>query len=311
MDEQRIRRVVLAALVASAATASLAWGEDAQSDNDAESRRLMAIVHAEHPQTGDVAIPAASVTLHLGRRYYFLGADEAKRVLKEWGNPPDAAEGVLGMVFPAGSTPFDQDEWGGVITYEPVGYISDRDANKTDYQKYVEEAHAGEDADNAERKKAGFGAVHLVGWAQPPSYDKTNHTMIWARDLQFADHRDGDTLNYAVRVLGRRGYLSINVVTAMSELARIRPEAAGLAAATSFHPGSAYADFQPDADKQAAYGVAGLVAAGVGVAAAQKLGVLAAVALFAKKFIAVIVAAGAALAARAKRLFKKGPDAPA
>lgn len=42
-----------------------------------------------HPQTGDVRVPEAKAVLHLGDRYYFLPAADAKRVLTEvWGNPP-------------------------------------------------------------------------------------------------------------------------------------------------------------------------------------------------------------------------------
>lgn len=55
-----------------------------------------------HPATGDVAIGPAEAELHPGRDYYFLPAAEAKEVLTDaWGNPPDAVNNVLGMVFPS------------------------------------------------------------------------------------------------------------------------------------------------------------------------------------------------------------------
>ena len=284
----------------------------AQGDTGVAARRaeLEKILRSQHPQGGDIHVPGTDATLHLGSRYYFLKADEAKQVLVAWGNPPDSAKGVLGMVFPAGATFLDRDTWTGVVTYDPAGYVNDEDADKANYQKLLDQAREGEDADNEQRKKDGFAGAHLVGWAQPPSYDKARHYMIWARDIRF-DGEDTDTLNYDVRVLGRRGYLSLNVVTSMDKLPQIRTEAAQLASVAAFDPGAAYGDYQPGGDKKAEYGIAGLVAAGIGVAAAQKLGLLAVVALFAKKLIVLIVAGGAALAARFKRLFGKKPSAPA
>lgn len=274
----------------------------------AHKAELEKILHSQHPG-GDIHVPRTNATLHLGSRYYFLTADEAKLVLAAWGNPPASADGVLGMVFPAGTTFVDQEGWTAVVTYEPAGYVSDQDADKADYQKLLDQAREGEDADNAQRKKDGFAGSHLVGWAQPPSYDKAHHYMIWARDIRF-DGEQVDTLNYDMRVLGRRGYLSLNVVTGMDKLPQIRAEAAQLASVATFDPGAAYGDYQPGGDKKAEYGIAGLVAAGIGVAAAQKLGLLAVIAVFAKKLIVLIVAAGAALASRFKRLFGRKPRAP-
>jgi uncharacterized membrane-anchored protein len=152
--------------------------------------------------------------------------------------------------------------------------------------------------------------MHLIGWAQPPAYDKAHHYLVWARDIRFGAE-DEDTLNYDVRVLGRRGVLSVNVVSGMSQLAQIRADAAKLAAAATFDPGSAYADYKPGTDHKAEYGIAGLVAAGLGLAAAKKLGLLALIAVFGKKLVVVIAAAFAWLATRFKRLLRKEPSAPA
>jgi uncharacterized membrane-anchored protein len=309
MFKFRLAGMAFAGVLVCGAFAGAALAGDAQASDPAESQRLEGVLRSQHPQWGDVSVPTANATLHLGKRYYFLKADEAKQVLTEWGNPPASAEGVLGLVFPAGTTFLDRG-WAGVITYEQAGYVNDEDADQADYQKLLDEMHKGEDAENAERKRSGFHSVHLVGWAQPPSYDKARHQMIWAQDLQFGgvDHH---TLNYDVRVLGRRGYLSVNVVTSMDQLAEVRPAAAQLASAVSFDPGSTYADYDPGHDKKAEYGMMGLVAAGLGLAAAKKLGLLAAILVFAKKGVVLILAAGAAVVARVKRLFKKEPSAPA
>ena len=258
-----------------------------------------------HKQTGDVAIPQAHATLHLGDRYYFLPADEARAVLtKVWGNPPDDA--VLGMVFEKNATIFDQ-VWSAVVTYEDTGYVPDKDAKSQDYDTVLENMRSGEPSVNASRQKGGYPTIHLVGWAQQPSYDPASHSLIWARDLQFSDSK-ADTLNYDVRLLGRKGVLSLNMVSDMTHLSDVRMAAADFGKAASFEAGSAYADYDKSIDKTAEYGLAGLVAAGAGIVVAKKLGLLAILLGF-KKFILIgIVAIGAAMRRWWGKIFHRNRD---
>lgn len=242
-------------------------------------------------KTGVIALPGASAQLDLGTRYYFLGPEDSKRVIEgPWGNPKGTADGVMGMVFPTGMTPLDADGWGAVVTYLNSGYVADKDARTTDYDKVLGQMREGEDQENEDRKKQGFPTTQLVGWGQPPSYDAAHHALIWARDIRFGDQKE-DTLNYDVRVLGRKGVFSLNIVSTMSQLPQIRTAAADLEQTASFTPGARYADFKPGSDKTAEYGLAGLILAGAGLVAAKKIGLLAIGLLFFKKFIAVIVAA--------------------
>ena len=238
-------------------------------------------------------------TFHLADRYYFLGADEAKKVVIDaWSNPPDSADGVLGMIFPKGK-PF-ADSWGAVISYDPAGYVSDKDAKSADYDKLLVQEQKGEDDLNQQRKKSGFPSMHLVGWAQQPTYDPVSHSEVWARRIQFSG-QGVDTLNYDTRILGRRGVLSVNIVSDMSHLDEARAAANDLARTAGFDAGSRYEDFK-DGDQKAAYGVAGLVAAGLGLAAAQKFGLFALILLFAKKAFVLIAVAFAWVASKFRRL---------
>jgi uncharacterized membrane-anchored protein len=165
----------------------------------------------------------------------------------------------------------------------------------------LKQLQSGEDEINAKRKEEGYPAQHLVGWAQPPSYDAASHSVIWAQNIAFDGQAD-NSLNYDVRMLGRKGVLSLNMITAMSKLAETRADAETLARSADFTPGARYADFK-SGDDTAGYGIAGLVAAGLGVVAIKKLGLLAVILVFAKKFLVLIVAAFAALGARFRKLF--------
>ncbi len=287
--------VLAAPAIANAESSSLTPEQQQELD------RFRDIYRSEHPKTGDVPLAAANATLHLGDRYYFLDAADAKRVLIEaWGNPPGSADGVLGVVFPKDKTFLDS--WGAVVTYDSVGYVSDKDAKSANYDKVLQQSRDDEDKGNQERAKSSAPPIHLVGWAQAPTYDPASHSEVWARDLKFGDQKV-DTLNYDTRILGRRGVLSLNLVSTMDELALARAAANDLAHSASFDPGSRYADFSEGQDKKAAFGVAGLVAAGLGVAAAQKFGMLAILLLAAKKGAVVLVAAFAWLSTRFRKFF--------
>jgi uncharacterized membrane-anchored protein len=270
----------------------------------AEVEKFEKLLASLHPVHGDVPIPGAAATLHLGENYYFLDAADAKRVLTEgWGNSPDATQGVLGMVFPKGMT-FLDDTWGAVITYQSDGYVSDSDAKTADYDKLLTSMRQGEDDENKARKDKGFDPIHLVGWAQAPSYDPTHHAVIWARELQFGD-LPNHTLNYDVRELGRRGVLSVNIVDKMSHLAAIRPAAEAIEQIATFDPGARYTDYQAGVDKKSAYGIAGLIAAGAGVVLAQKLGLIGIILLFLKKGAIIVIAAFSGALAWVRNFFTR------
>lgn len=109
--------------------------------------------------------------------YFYLGETDSQRMLTQvWGNPPDTASGVKGMIMPAAKTPLD-DTWAAVVTYDDDGYVSDEDAKKTDYGEMLKSMQEGAVQANEERVKAGFGSIRIVGWASPPYYDAATHKL--------------------------------------------------------------------------------------------------------------------------------------
>lgn len=257
------------------------------------------------PQSGTIQVPGAHASLKLGDSYYFLPAADAKRVLTEgWGNPPDSVTNVLGMVFPKGRTSYDG-AWGAVITYDDTGHISDEDAAEQDYDQVLADMKAGEEESNKAAREAGYSGSVTVGWAQAPTYDATSKTLIWARNIKF-DGQDHNTLNYDVRSLARTGVLSMNMVDSMDHLPVVKAAAEDLAKTVQLSAGQRYADYDPSTDATAEYGLAGLVAAGAGVAVAKKLGLVGILLLILKKGFVFILAGAAAAWAWFKRRTGKG-----
>ena len=76
----------------------------------------------------------------------------------------------------------------------------------------------------------------------------------------------GHTLNYSIRVLGRRGVLVLNAVANMNQLPAIRHQTQTVLAAVDFNEGHRYTDYLPGTDKAAAYGITGLI---IGATAAK------------------------------------------
>jgi uncharacterized membrane-anchored protein len=244
-------------------------------------------------QQGDIVLPGSIATLKLPPAFRYLAPADAERLLVDaWGNPPGAK--TLGMIFPAGVSPLDEQGWGVVITYDKDGHVKDGDADSIKYDELLKEMQEGVAEANAARKEKGYGTMALVGWAEAPRYDKASHKLYWAKELRFDDARQ-NSLNYNIRVLGREGVLVLNAVAGMDQIAHIKGEMQTVTAFTEFNPGNRYADFDAKSDKVAEYGLATLVAGGV----AAKLGFfgkLFALLLAFKKLIFVGVAvAGAGL----------------
>lgn len=243
---------------------------------DAPKQSAKQFLETMHFQSGTVNIAKANATLTLTDDFRFLSAHDAQRVLEElWGNPPDSD--VLGMLVPTSTALDDKGSWAVVVTYSNDGYVSDADASKIDYTKMMKDMQDGAREANAERTKQGYPAVDIIGWATPPHYDVAENKIYWAKELSFGDAHQ-HTLNYDIRVLGRGGYLSLNAVAGMSQLAMIQAQMPKVLAMTEFDSGQRYGDFNASTDKVAAYGIAALVAG----AFAAKAG------LFAKLFVMLL-----------------------
>lgn len=276
--------------VAAATTAAAAASDPIAAQQRAAAEKLLKELDR---QTGTIPIPAAKADLNLGDRYYFVGPEQSRTILVDiWRNPPAAANGVLGMVFPKGKS-FVDDTWSAVITYEDTGYVSDDDAKTIDYNEMLANMKASDEAQAPDIRAQGYPAGILQRWAQAPTYDAGKHSLVWARDIKFDDTPE-DSLNYDIRLLGREGVLSMNILAGISQLGEVREAAKTFASVGSFRDGARYADYNPATDKKAEYGIAGLIAAGGAAAVAKKVGLLAILAKFGKFLLIGVVALFAA-----------------
>lgn len=268
-------------------------GQDAAGASEEEVRGFLAAFDASlNYQRGDIVLPNGKAVLHVPDGFRFLATEDARRVLEQlWGNPPDPM--VLGMLCPADLSLSDPGGWGVIITYTEDGHIDDADAASIDYDELLQTMKGALVEENKARREQHFPEVSLSGWAEPPRYDAATRKLYWARELRFGDDPT-PVLNYSIRVLGREGVLELNAVAPIERLPAIKPAMEQVLGFVEFTDGHRYADFDPDSDKTAAYGIGGLIA---GAAIASKTGLLKGlwIALLAgKKLIVVgVVAIGA------------------
>ncbi len=238
---------------------------------------------------GKIKLNNGVATLNVPKSFYYLNPKDTETVLVQvWKNPPGASKNSLGMLFPSNSTPFDQGAWGVTIDYEQDGYVSDKDADKIDYNLLLTQMKESVKAANNERIRLGYEPIELKGWAAKPYYDKKSHKLHWAKEIKFGNQAT-NTLNYNIRVLGRKGVLVLNFIAGIDQKKLIDSKLNTVLAMANFNTGSRYEDFNPSIDKVAAYGIGALVAGKV----IAKTGILVALIIFLKKFgIFILLAAG-------------------
>ena len=217
----------------------------------------------------DLALPAD---------YVYLGGLEAKTLMEKVGSLYN--DDLLGVV----ASKNEQEDWLVVIRFQEEGFV--KDTEKIDADELLKAIREGQDEANTERVKRGFTALKIDGWSEAPHYEPSVHHLVWAL---LVSAPDGTSVNYNTRILGRKGHVSLNLVTDPAKLAVHKINASKLLAATTFKTGARYEDFNSKTDKVAEYGLMGLILGGAGLGAAKlvKIGLLA---KFGKGLIALLIA---------------------
>jgi uncharacterized membrane-anchored protein len=248
-----------------------------------------------HPIAGPRKLDLGhELELDLPAQLLFLERKQAKELLESNGNI--VGDNLLGLVAREGSG------WWVTITYFEDGYVKDDDAQDFKADDILEGMREGNEQANQLRQQRGFKPLQIDGWTEPPRYERAPHHLVWG--LKVSDP-EGATINFYTRVLGRRGYVALNLLDDPAKIEGSKKEALAVLQATSFKKGARYEDFDAKTDKIAEYGLAALVAGGAGAAALKfaKVGLLAkfggkllALLIAGKKlFVVALIALGAAL----------------
>lgn len=234
--------------------------------------------------------------LSLPEGFAFVPKKEGAEVMKLMGNTTDQT--FLGLIFPDTNA-----EWFATVEYEPSGYIEDGDAKDWDADELLDSLKEGTKQANDERRKMGITPIEVTKWVEVPSYDSPQHRLVWSAEAREIGGKDPDpTINYNTYVLGREGYVSLNLITSSSQIAKDKLAVRQLLAGIQFNDGKRYADFNKSTDKVAGYGLAALV----GGLALKKVGLLGGLALLFAKFFKLILIGLAAFGGIIVKFFRRG-----
>ena len=248
------------------------------------------IAWVQGPGTGKLGSQAE---MKIPEGYRFADSQGAKKFLELTENTPTGRE--MGLLINT------KTKWWAVFEFDETGYVSDEEKSSLDAAAMLKSIQEGTEAGNKERKRRGWSTLTVTGWVQPPNYSSETHNLEWATKA-----KDNETnrfsVNHNTRYLGRRGVMSVTLVTGPEELASTLPEFRNAMGSFSYTPENSYKAFVKG-DKVAEYGLTALVVGGA-TAAAAKTGLL-------KSLWKVIVAAVVGLGALVKKFFSGNKQEPA
>lgn len=270
-----------------------------------EARKTAVEVAVEGMSRAAVAGPIKislgdKATLNLPEGFTWIPAKEAAVFMREIGNYVDD-EYFYGLVF--------KKEMNGFISieYDDSGYVKDDDAKNWDADELMDNLRKGTKEANKDRIAKGIEPIEIIGWIEKPTYDATNHRLIWSaaiQDIGTNEPLNEQGVNYNTYLLGREGYFSLNLVTDRGSVDHEIPLAKRILSSVKFNAGQRYADFNESTDKIAEYGLAALI----GGIAAKKVGLLAMLGIALLKFWKVTAIGVVAVGALARKLLSRKKD---
>jgi uncharacterized membrane-anchored protein len=233
--------------------------------------------HLKGPQLVDLG---SNIEIDLPANVLLFERAEARKMLEEVG---DSGENVLAIVRTLDST------WEIIIEYDDVGYVTDKDANELDANELFRSFEQGNVQQNARRKSLGIPALYLDGWSEMPTYKAPVHHLVWGLK---GHSDDGPVINFFTRILGRNGYMSVNLIDSPDTIEASKLATANILTSIRYKAGFTYEDHK-DGDRSSGLGLGALVLGGAGVAAVKvaKTGFLLKLLLVFKKGFVVLIAA--------------------
>jgi uncharacterized membrane-anchored protein len=284
MQRQALARRLLGCAVLLGALAAPLCATAQSSDETSALREIQQLSWQQGPSEGSMGGVA---TMKVAEGHGFLDAVNTRRFLELTGNPP--RENRYTLLAPDA-------KWFAIFFFEDSGYV--KDDEKLDPDALLKALQSSDKADNQERKRLGMPLIYTAGWSVPPHYDAATKRLEWGVQLRGEDGHH--VVNYAIRLLGRRGVMHAILVSGSDRLSSDIAEFKVALEGYAFAQGERYAEFRAG-DRVAEYGLAALVLGGA-AAVATKSGFLKA---FGKLIVVGVVGLGAAILTFLRKLFRR------
>ena len=230
------------------------------SQDEAEmAKQIDSIEKSFKYEQGTITLANGIGKIKIPKGFKYLNSAQSEKVLVDlWGNPKSETPS-LGMILPESQGVMGQGGYVFNIEYEEMGYVKDDDADDINYDDLLAEMKEESIAENEQRKKEGFEPITIVGWAAAPFYDKDRKILHWAKELKFGKD-PVNTLNYNIRILGRKGVLVLNAISTIQYLPSVKKDLGQVLDIVEFSQGYKYDEFDSSVDEVAAWSLGGLVA---------------------------------------------------
>lgn len=272
-----MKKIILAVITAFASTIGISQEEDYQLQIDSIEKSFT----YEH---GTITLRNGIGNIEIPNGFKYLEPVQAEKVLVDlWGNP-GGVNLTLGLILPEHQGIMADSGYVFNIQYDEIGYVKDDDADEIDYDELLTQMQQESEEVNKERIRQNYEPVSIVGWAAKPFYDKDKKILHWAKEIKFGN-QEVNTLNYNIRVLGRKGVIILNAIASMPNLALVQKDVSKVLTIVKFNEELKYENFDSSVDEVAAWTIGGLVAGKV----LAKVGFLALILKF-WKLIALAVA---------------------
>lgn len=241
-----------------------------------------------HGRTGVIHLESANCTLNVPEGFVFLDESDSRHLLVDyWNNSTDRVKDIIGTMVSRDAGIFYEVETAYVISYDPAGYVSDKDAISIDYDELLKSM---QDEVAEENKTNPTGQQwELLGWAWHPTYNNQKKVLAWAKHYRIDGEQE--VINYDVRVLGKAGFMVITAVASPEAKDQLMADNDVIINSVNYDNGFRYSDFDAKTDHVAEWTIGGLIAGKV----LAKAGVWAFLAKFSKAIIIIVIGFFAAI----------------
>jgi uncharacterized membrane-anchored protein len=267
---------------------------------DINQIKIDSIENSYNYEYGTINLDNGVGKIIIPKGFKYLSPKQAERVLVDlWGNPK-TDNLTLGLLLPEKTGVMSNNSYVFNIQYDEIGYVKDDDADDINYDDLLTQMKEEAIEENKLRIKEGYENITIIGWAAQPYYDKDRKILYWAKEFKFGTS-EVNTLNYNIRILGRKGVLVLNAIATTKELPLVQNDISKVLNIFQFNDGYKYEEFDSSIDQVAAWTIGGLVAGKV----LAKVGLFAIIAKFGKLIIFSILGFFGTFRKKLFNLFKK------
>jgi uncharacterized membrane-anchored protein len=171
--------------------------------------------------------------LRVPEGHVFVGGDDIKIVLEAMHNFSSGTE--VGLLTNISNNMFL------IFRYDEAGYVKDDEKGSLDADAILKSIKEGNERANKERKNRGWEEIRVVGWDKPPYYNDKTNNLEWAIRGRSVD---GDGVNFQTRLLGRKGYMKVTLITGPDQYTAAIDNFRKIESGFAYKPGYRYAEYR-------------------------------------------------------------------